>query len=196
MHQALWSYGCEHGGLAQCIHLSSRIHWDMDLLCIFPATEPQVPCSVCRHWPVSTLSTSQKAPPTPPASWAAGEEKGWEEKALEPQLSSFTGTGGHQVEREGLRQGASKSCGQRGVFFVAGRRERKTVIPAAFFAPLHIAFFLVVCQQPTFAPSSRGREGKALLLQAIPTDGCIAVLVPYVSSDICWGGGGGNNETK
>lgn len=125
------SFGNEHGDLAQCIHLSSCIHWVMELLCTFQAMESQVPCSAYRHWPASPLKSSQKASCTQPTSWAAGEEKGWGKKGLEPQLSSpSTGTGGNWVEREGLVQGASKLCPEKGVSVpeVAWRRVKMAVL--------------------------------------------------------------------
>lgn len=75
---ALRSFGYEHDDLAQCTHLSSCIHWVIDLLCAFQAMESQVPCSAHRHWPPSTLKTSQKASCIQPTSWAPGEEKGLE----------------------------------------------------------------------------------------------------------------------
>lgn len=81
---ALSSFGCEHGDFAQCTHLSSCVHWVVDLLCTFQAMESQIPCSAHGHWPASAPTTSQKASCIQPTSWAAGEEKGWEEKGLEP----------------------------------------------------------------------------------------------------------------
>lgn len=75
----------------------------MNLLCTFQAMESQIPCSAHRHWPVSTLKSSQKASCIQPTSRAAlgGKEMG-EERARALAEFSF-----HRNRRERGRKGGS-----------------------------------------------------------------------------------------